>query len=341
MIKMKITFITACFSFAALIHMVATQYCGCKDMNRCYLKMLKTLLSDNEEPCIEHAEIGSTSVLLKHPVDDAVLRNIKPVILLEAGQQAGIEPVTFALYIIEQLVACKEHINLLKNARWVILPNTNPDGREFSRYHTASWKKNFRVSEEDQSVGVDISRNFDESFSDCPKVLNGFSPEYPGKKPMSENETMFITRVLNKYKSRLRAYVSIRRDGHALLYPFGSNHSHLYDTERLKKRAAEIVSKINHKFGFIELLTNSSIYDMNRKPHCGHSVDFVFAKYDQPYAYEMRVFLETDHRIMTKFQTLPRGYDTTLRIGYFGVIKELYNAVVAEYKNKTGGRGNR
>ncbi|KPJ03945.1 Zinc carboxypeptidase [Papilio xuthus] len=329
--------------------------------------MLDDLLNANEVPCVENAEMGSTAitiylkaiekycgrfvsvdnqtltfqkrnlyeVLLKHPHDNATVRSGRPVILLEAGQQAGIEPVNFALFVIEQLVACKENLYMLKNARWVVLPSTNPDGREFTRYTPGNWQKNLRFSEDDRSAGVDISRNFDESFTDCGIILNGFDHNYPGKKPFSESETSFILDVLNRYKNKLRAYVSIRRDGHSLLYPFASVNSSAIETDKLRDKAAEITSKVNHKYGFIEYLTNSSIIEMNRKPVCGHSVDFVFMKYNMPYAYEMRVFLESDHKIMTKFQSLPRGYDITLRNGYFSVIKELYNTVVEEHRNRT------
>ena len=53
-----------------------------------------------------------------------------PVVLIEAGQDAGLGPVSFALYIIEQLVACSENNDMIRNVNWVILPSTNPDGME-------------------------------------------------------------------------------------------------------------------------------------------------------------------------------------------------------------------
>lgn len=197
------------------------------------------------------------------------------------------------------------------------------------------WKKNQFFSFENQINGVDITRNFDDAFHDCGLMYNGYSPEYQGSKALSEAESTFITKTLNKYKNKLRAYVSIRRDGHALLYPYASNNATIYGVKKLKEKAAEIAAKVNHKSGFIEMLVTSSIIEMNSKPHCGHSVDYVFNKFDQPYAYEMRVFLESDHRAMSKFQTLPRGYEGNLKMGYLSVIKELYNIVVSEHRNRT------
>ncbi|CAG5055668.1 unnamed protein product [Parnassius apollo] len=304
-------------------------------MRSCYKYMLKELLNENEEACVEDAVMGSYSVVLGFDGKNEIGKNSKPVIVLEAGQEAGIESVNFALFIIEQLLACMEYSDMLKNVRWVILPNTNPDGREFSRYHKAPWKKNMRISEVDHSIGVDISRNFEYAFSECNRIVNGFSSQYPGNKAMSENETIFIANVLEKYKNNLRAYVSIRRDGHAILYPFASTSNSNANVDRVKEKAGEIVAKINKKAGFIQPLANNSIFEMNKKAHCGHSVDYVYNKYKQTYAYEFRVFLESDQRIITKFQALPRGYETTLRTGYFSVIKELYNIVVSDHKKST------
>ncbi|KOB63068.1 Carboxypeptidase, partial [Operophtera brumata] len=62
------------------------------------------------------------------------MSNDRPTIIIEAGQEAGTPPVRLALYVIEQLLACSENIEMIEKARWVILPSTNPDGQEFSRY---------------------------------------------------------------------------------------------------------------------------------------------------------------------------------------------------------------
>lgn len=53
-----------------------------------------------------------------------------PVIVMDAGQDAGAGPVDLALFIIEQLVACNENNDMIRNVQWVILPSTNPDGLE-------------------------------------------------------------------------------------------------------------------------------------------------------------------------------------------------------------------
>lgn len=57
----------------------------------------------------------------------------KPIIVIEAGQEAGTESVSLALYLIEQLVSCLENQEMIQKMHWLILPSTNPDGQEFSR----------------------------------------------------------------------------------------------------------------------------------------------------------------------------------------------------------------
>lgn len=65
----------------------------------------------------------------------------RPTIIIEAGQEAGTESVGLALYLIEQLTACADHFDMIDNVRWVILPSTNPDGQEYSRYVSDSRSK--------------------------------------------------------------------------------------------------------------------------------------------------------------------------------------------------------
>lgn len=196
--------------------------------------------------------------------------------------------------------------------------------------HGRLWRKNLRPSEDNLSYGVDISRNFEGDWKACPTVSSGFSPYYPGVSAGSENETIFIQNVLNKYRKEVKAYLSIRRDGHSIAYPYGTESSGPPSTPQLEKAAGAIAARVNQRAGSIHLFTNKSIYDLNGKARCGHSVDYAHQFMNILYTFEIRVFLETDSKIMAKFQNLPRGYDSTLRSGYYSGIKELYNIVTKE-----------
>ncbi|KAM3963336.1 carboxypeptidase B1 [Aphomia sociella] len=321
--------------------------------------MLKELKDRDEESCIEDVSIGASTVaiFLKalneycgefiHVISEIYTfegRNLyevvinstltveekeepKPIILLEAGQLGGTEPVTLALYVIEQLVACKENDEMIQKVRWVILPSTNPDGQEYNRF--TKWTKNVMPSDGTPSIGVDISRNFESQWGSCPRIDSGFSPIYPGAAPVSENETLFIKDVLNKYKKDIKVYLSIRRDGHAIMYPYSYTKNYPTNSEKLIKVAGDITAKVNQRAGGVSMFLNHSIYEFEGKPRCGHSVDYAH-DIGIPLTYEMRVFLGSDNLIMSKFQTLPRGYETSLRNGYFSGIRELYNIIIKE-----------
>ncbi|KAG6449685.1 hypothetical protein O3G_MSEX006170 [Manduca sexta] len=332
-------------------------------MRPCYRDMLDTLLDREEAACIEDAAIGTSTitvflkalkkycgehievnneyvtyegrhlyeVVLKSSKDSGRQEDQKPVLVLEAGQQGGTEPVMLALYVIEQLVACQEYNELIDKVRWVILPCTNPDGQEYARFNHMLWKKNLRPSDDRLSFGVDISRNFDTQWGSCPRVDSGFSQIFPGLAPASENETVFIKNVLSKYKKDAKVYASIKRDGHSIGYPYGYMKSNAPNNVLLIKVSGEVASKVNQRTGGVHLFLNNSIYELEGKPYCGHSVDYAY-DLGIPLSFDMRVFLGNDNRIMTKFQTLPRGYETSLRNGYFSAIRELYNAIINEKK---------
>ncbi|CAH4030518.1 unnamed protein product [Pieris brassicae] len=322
--------------------------------------MLNSLLDDNEDPCVENVAIGGSTIIVflqalkqfcGHAIEvheenatfegrtlyevvlntsNEVERQSKPVIVIEAGQDAGSGPVMLALFIIEQIVACEEYSEMMEKVTWVILPCTNPDGQEYIRCEMEPWQKNRTPLNNKLSFGVDISRNFDDSWSICPASDNIFSSNYRGPSTASENETQFISNILAKYKQDLKAYVSIRRDGHSILYPFASKVVTRTDLEKSQSTAGEIAGKINQRAGNIQWFLNSSIFDMNGEARCGHSVDFAYNKLGIIYSYEMRVFPESTTRIMSKFQTFPKGYESSLRNGYFIGIRELYNIVASE-----------
>ncbi|XP_047521983.1 zinc carboxypeptidase A 1-like [Pieris napi] len=322
--------------------------------------MLNSLLDVDEDPCVENVAIGASTIIVYlqalkqfcgHAIKvdeenatfegrtlyevvlnttEEVERQSKPVIVIEAGQEAGSGPVMLALFIIEQIVACEEYSEMMDKVTWVILPCTNPDGQEYLRCGQEPWHKNRKPLQNKLTYGVDISRNFDDSWTTCPVSDNIFSSNYPGPSAASENETQFISNVLAKYKQDLKAYVSIRRDGHSILYPFASKAVTRTDLEKAQSTAGEIAGKINQRAGNIQWFLNSSIFDMNGEARCGHSVDYAYNKLGIPYSYEMRVFPDSTTRIMSKFQTFPKGYETSLRNGYFSGIRELYNIVVNE-----------
>lgn len=194
------------------------------------------------------------------------------------------------------------------------------------------WRKNTKSSEDGFSFGVDLSRNFETQWGACEKVTNGYSAIYPGPAAVSESETIFIKNALLRHKKDIKAYLSIRRNGHAIMYPYAySETGGPPKTARIVQVAGNIAKKINQRGSGVQVFLNDSIYKVNGAPRCGHSVDYAF-DLGVPLTFEMRVYHGADLDIISKFQPLPTGYLHSLRHSYFSGIKELYNAVIEEMK---------
>lgn len=191
------------------------------------------------------------------------------------------------------------------------------------------WKKNMRPSADSSAIGVDLTRNFDFKWDSCRKMRSVYSVHYPGAHAFSENETIFIKEALLRHKDNTRAYVSIRMNGHSLLYPFAYAEEELDNELKIKKMAYEVTNRVNQRAGVITMFTNDSIIGMDGRPLCGSSVDYAYYL-GIPYPFEMRVFLGRTSKIMADVQAFPRGYHSQLLMGYISGIKRLYELVVAE-----------
>lgn len=121
----------------------------------------------------------------------------------------------------------------------VFYPMINIDGMIWDHEHNACWRRNRNnatMEDEakwrDQSVGVDLNRNFDfawdfERILDTSlrlaPVMNSDSPRselFRGPKPMSEQETKNIAWVFSRFP-RLGWLMDIRLNGRRVVHPWG------------------------------------------------------------------------------------------------------------------------
>ncbi|KAI5633765.1 zinc carboxypeptidase domain-containing protein [Phthorimaea operculella] len=337
--------------------------CGCKILRPCYQKMIDNLKDKDEVACVEDSSIGSSTVTiylkaiqqfcgefikvsddmltyegrrlytteLNIPMKDDKHEEEKPLLFVDAGQEADVESVEMALFLIEQLVGCEEHTEMLTKVRWVILPSVNPDGMEYARYNRVTWKKNLRPSEDGLSIGVDVSRNFDFQWGACTTESDsGFSPSYAGLSAGSENETIFVKNAIADYKKNMKMYVSIRGEGHGILYPYAYTHKSASNST-LVKIAAMVADKVNQRAGGVQFFANESIYEGDGFTTCGHSVDYAYHM-GIPFTYELEVFYGDERKILNRFQKLPHGHEVNLRLGYMSGFRELYNHVIYDRK---------
>lgn len=185
-----------------------------------------------------------------------------------------------------------------------------------------------RPSKDNLAFGVDLSRNF-KSELECHYAPNVFSNHYAGSKAFSETESQFVRDMLNKYLNQTKAYLSIRRNGHSMLYPYASTNKKLYNQNEIMKMAFGVTNKINQQTGLVHVFMNDSINAVNGHFRCGHSVDYAY-DLGIRYTYEMRVFLESEHEVMSIFQALPKNYIDTLLRSYISGLKRLYELIIVE-----------
>ncbi|CAG4987481.1 unnamed protein product [Colias eurytheme] len=144
----------------------------------------------------------------------------KPVIFLQSLLHAR-EWVSLpaSLYVIESLLG--KDASLVRDIDWIIMPVANPDGYEFTHTNSRLWRKNRRVNSLPGCPGVDLNRNFDNSWGTASSSL-ACSDTFHGTGPFSEPETQAIRSVLNQVKNRLELFIDIHSFGSMILYAYGN-----------------------------------------------------------------------------------------------------------------------
>ena len=155
--------------------------------------------------------------------------NKKPMAMITAHQHAS-EPIGTAI-IRDEIVYLTENYNTDPEAKWLVdnrqiffVPVMNPDGSEYVRTKPdRNWRKNRRVNS-DNSIGVDLNRNFpykwgydDKNSSGTPSAFT-----YRGTKPASEPETQAIMTFVNQNK--IRTWQNHHCDGDVLVIPHGYDY---------------------------------------------------------------------------------------------------------------------
>uniref|UniRef100_A0A0K0CYU4 Peptidase_M14 domain-containing protein n=1 Tax=Angiostrongylus cantonensis TaxID=6313 RepID=A0A0K0CYU4_ANGCA len=188
----------------------------------------------------------------------------KPILWIDAGIHARewIAHST-ALNIIWQLVHDSSYKTLLSQMDIIVVPNTNPDGYEYSRRTNRLWRKTrskLSVSRySDQCSGVDANRNYPFHFGEegvshwpCQEI-------YCGPRAMSEPEVMGVATAIMKKKNETKGYIALHSFGQDILYPWGHKaHEYPPDVEDLKTMANGIAAAIRTVYGTKYKVSNSA-----------------------------------------------------------------------------------
>lgn len=84
-----------------------------------------------------------------------------------------------------------------------IVPVMNPDGLNFSRHDTSTWRKNRRVNSNPSCPGVDNNRNYEVYFGEAGSSSSECSSGYHGPSAFSEPENRNIQYIIEQYPNIL------------------------------------------------------------------------------------------------------------------------------------------
>ncbi|WKY09819.1 hypothetical protein Q1695_002293 [Nippostrongylus brasiliensis] len=223
----------------------------------------------------------------------------KPILWIDGGIHAR-EWISHsaALYIIWQFIHDISLRGLLKEMDIIVVPNTNPDGYEYSRLRNRMWRKTrskttaSRFSE--QCTGVDANRNYPFHFGEEGVSHWPCQETYCGQAALSEPEVMGLVSAILERKDKIRGYIALHSFGQDILYPWGHTvNEYPPDVEELKSMAHGIAFAIRTAYGTTYSVSNSAdgLY-----PASGAADDWaksIGIKY--AFTFELSPAVETNH----------------------------------------------
>lgn len=207
----------------------------------------------------------------------------KPLIFIEGGCHAR-EWVSQAsvMYLINRLVEDQASSNeLLANADWIITPNLNPDGYEWSRTNNRLWRQNRRQVNAN-CVGVDLNRNFAYSWRSATVACGSLT--FPGPSPFSEPEAQAIDNLMTRYRQNIKTYITVHSFGDMVLYPWGfagspgliGNHAYHHEVGLLWRNAIQAQTGKVYAVGNIAQLLGNAFGASDDHMAGNQGVDLVY-----------------------------------------------------------------
>ncbi|CRK92462.1 CLUMA_CG006024, isoform A [Clunio marinus] len=178
------------------------------------------------------------------------------------------------------------------NIDWYVVPNSNPDGYEYTRTSNRNWRKT-RSPVSLICYGVDPNRNFAYNWLTPDEDGNlgaskaPCSDTYAGPHPFSEKETLAIENYIAEIKDRLDVFLSFHSYAHQILYAWGHTKANVSNYEQLQAIGEAAASRL--------METDGIVYDVGTTRNIlyaasGISIDHAYGHHGIPitYTYEMR-----------------------------------------------------
>ncbi|MEQ1875188.1 MAG: M14 family metallopeptidase [Bdellovibrionia bacterium] len=141
-------------------------------------------------------------------------------------------PLMLAAYLVREYKAGnKDIVALIANREINIIPMVNPDGVEYDIASSSyqGWRKNRRKNA-NNTMGVDLNRNYAYKWSETGASGNPSSDTYYGTAPFSEPETAAIKKFID-VKQNLNVALSFHTFSELILYPWGWTYDSIADAK--------------------------------------------------------------------------------------------------------------
>ncbi|KAK2184078.1 hypothetical protein NP493_283g02000 [Ridgeia piscesae] len=176
-----------------------------------------------------------------------------PIVWVDAGMHAREWiSVSTAIYLIHRILFGKDSdaIYLRKNFRWYIVPNSNPDGYDYSWKHNRLWRKT-RVPHTERCNGTDLNRNFGFHWGETGGCRGGdpCSDVYRGPKPFSDVESRNLRDAIWPLRTDTKLLLNLHSYHQSWLLPFTGLVSKTNDYDALKTMADKAVASLKSIHG--------------------------------------------------------------------------------------------
>jgi len=201
----------------------------------------------------------------------------KKTIYLNGGIHARewVSPAT-SVYVIQSLAgkygSDAEVTRLLNAIEFVITPESNPDGYEYSWNSDRLWRKNRNQNQGNTCKGVDLNRNFDVYWG-TDSSSNRCAEDYHGTSAASEPETRSIQNLVISLSNKIGA-IDIHSYGQYILRPYGWTTALHPEEVTLRQLGQAVVDRIADTNG----ATYSNIRSAQLYPVSGASDDWFTVK---------------------------------------------------------------